>query len=241
MGGLSTRKAALGSGATFSVLALVAFLLARGPDETSMRSILGYFIEHETAVKWQSAVFGIAAMLFLWFTGSVVRIVHADSEASGAGSIALAAGAVTVALYTAGITGWLALANQYGSAPSVLGADGPSLGDAAVFWNLSSAAFALSNFPAAVFVSAVALGAYESRLTSAWVSWAGSALSAFLIVQGTLQVVADSHALELFGIAAFVAFLAWVFVLSVALVRSDASGHIAARRIGAGSSSLGTS
>ena len=236
-----TRRVAPGSGAAFSVLALVAFLLARGPADTDIRSVLGYFVEHDAAVKWQSVLFGFAAMFFLWFTGSVAHSVRSDDGSGGRGSIALAAGAVTVALYTVGIAGWLALANQYGSAPGAAGADGPSLGDTAVFWNVSNAAFALSNFPAAAFVAAVALGAYESRLASARISWAGFPLAAFLVFQGALQIVSDAEVLDLLGVVAFVSFLAWVFALSVVLLLGDAPSRAPAREFGTRSSSMGTS
>ncbi|MFN2472125.1 MAG: hypothetical protein ABR583_14280 [Gaiellaceae bacterium] len=62
--------AAAASGAAFSVVALIAFLLALGPDDTSGVGVFYYYAQHDTAVKWQAAVFGLAAVLLLWFAGT---------------------------------------------------------------------------------------------------------------------------------------------------------------------------
>jgi hypothetical protein len=51
------------SGAGFAVLALIAFLLALGPDETTGLGILDYYVEHDAAVKWQAAIFDAAFSL----------------------------------------------------------------------------------------------------------------------------------------------------------------------------------
>jgi hypothetical protein len=218
------RLAGAASGAGFAVLALIAFVLALGPDDTTGLAILDYYVEHDTAVKWQAAIFGVSAILFLWFFATLAHGVRAAAGATTtpyAAMIVAAAGAA-VALYFVGVGGWLALANSFGDAPGVAGAEPFAMGDAAVFWNVSDAAFALSNFPAATILLAAALALLETRLLPEWSAVAAAVVGAFLIVQGFFQVIADSDLLDAMGIVAFVAFLAWVFIASVLLTRAVA-------------------
>lgn len=208
------------SGAAFAVLALIAFLLALGPEDKTGLAILDYYVKNDTAVKWQAMLFGVAAIGFFWFFGTFVRNLGPADDARRYSGVIIASTGATAALYFVGISGWLALANSFGEAASVAGADPFAFGDAAVFWNVSDAAFALSNFPAATILLAAAFAISESRLLPVWSAWAAVLVAALLLVQGALQVVADSDALDLAGIVAFVAFVAWVFVVSVLLTRA---------------------
>jgi hypothetical protein len=72
-GGLESDIAWAATGAAFSVIALVAFLIARGPSEPDGRGVFTYFSKHETAVDWQALLFGIAAILLLWFAGTIAH------------------------------------------------------------------------------------------------------------------------------------------------------------------------
>jgi hypothetical protein len=216
------RGAGAASGAAFSVLALIAFLLALGPDETTGLAILDYYVEHDAAVKWQAALFGISAVLFLWFFATLARTVRVAAAASTTAyaAIMVAAAGAAVALYFVGVGCWLALANSFGDAPGIAGAEPFAIGDAVVFWSVSDAAFTLSNFPAAALLLAAALAFLETRLLPEWSAVAGAGVAVFLLVQGFFQVVSDADVLDALGIVAFLAFLAWVFLASALLTRN---------------------
>ena len=219
------RVASAAGGAAFAVLALIAFLLALGPDDTTGIGILDYYVKNDAAVKWQAMLFGVAAIGFFWFFGTFARNVRAADEARRYGGVILASAAATAALYFVGITGWLALAYSYGDASSVAGADPSAFGDAAVLWNISDAAFTLSNFPAATLLLAAAFVILASPLLPAWSGVAAAVVGAFLIVQGAVQIIADADFLDTAGIVAFVAFIVWVFVVSVILTRAVIRGE----------------
>jgi hypothetical protein len=214
------RVASAASGAAFALLALIAFLLALGPDDTSGEGILRYYVENDAAVKWQAMLFGVSAIGFLWFFGTFVRNLGAADKARRYSGVILASTGATGALYFVGISGWLALAYSFGDASGVAGAAPFAFGDAAVMWNISDAAFTLSNFPAATLLLAAAFVILESPLLPAWSAVAAAVVGAFLIVQGAAQIVADADFLDTAGIVAFVAFVVWVFVVSVLLTRA---------------------
>jgi hypothetical protein len=169
-------------------------------------------------------LFGVSATGFFWFFGTFVRNLGAADEARRYAGVILASTGATAALYFVGISGWLALANSYGAASSVAGAAPFAFGDAAAFWNISDAAFTLSNFPAATLLLASAFVILESPLLPAWSGVAAAVAGAFLIVQAAVQIVADSDVLDAAGIVAFVAFIVWVFVVSVLLTRATMRG-----------------
>ena len=214
-GGARRVHAAYLSGAAFAVVALIAFLLARGPDRTDGRSIFIYFAGHDDAVKWQAALFGVAAVLFIWFTGLLAVRIAGGERGDRFARIVVVSGAVTVSLYLVGISGWLAVANSFGGV-DVQGADAFALGDAATFWNISESAFTVSNYSAAAFLLAAAVGLARTRVVPDWLAAAGGALGGVLLLQGFVQTVGD---LDVVDVLAFIAFLAWVAVVSVLLAR----------------------
>jgi len=218
--GMRWGPLAAASGAGSAVLAMLAFLIAQGPEDTgSLPSILGYFAAHDDRVRWQALLFGLATALLLWFAATLASATRAAEAEAGLryGGVILASAGATVALYLVGITGWFALAEQFGGARGVPPAS-PPLGDAATLWNLADAAYTLSNFPAAVFVAAGAIAALNSRLTGGWLAGSGGAIALLLLVNGVVGTLGDA---EILGLLAFVAFLAWIFTASVALIVSD--------------------
>jgi hypothetical protein len=209
---------AAASGAGSAVLAMLAFLIAQGPDDTdSLPSILGYFAAHDDRVRWQALLFGLATALLLWFAATLASATRAAEAGLRYGGVILASAGATVALYLVGIAGWFALAEQFGGARGIPPAS-PPLGDAATLWNFADAAYTLSNFPAAVFVAAGAIAALNSRLTGGWLAGMGGAIALLLLVNGLVGTLGDA---EILGLLAFVAFLAWIFTASVALILSD--------------------
>ena len=201
------------------MLALLAFLIARGPDDTdSLPSIVGYFAAHDDRVRWQAVLFGLATALLLWFAATLASAARAADAEAGVqyGGVILASAGATVALYLVGIVGWFALAESFGGATGIPPAS-PPLGDAATLWNLADAAYTLSNFPAAVFVAAGAVAALNWRFTGGWLAGIGAAIALFLLVNGVVETLGDADVL---GVLAFVAFLAWIFAASVVLTLS---------------------
>jgi hypothetical protein len=217
--GMRWGPVAAASGAASALLALLAFLIAQGPDDTdSLPSILGYFAAHDDRVRWQAVLFGLATALLLWFAATLASASRAAEAEAGLryGGVILASAGATVALYLVGIVGWFALAEQFGGARGVPPAS-PPLGDAATLWNLADAAYTLANFPAAVFVAAGAVAALNSRLTGGWLAGIGGAIALLLLVNGVAETLGDA---DILGELAFFAFLAWIFAASVVLTVS---------------------
>jgi hypothetical protein len=213
------------TGAAFSVVALIAFLLALGPSDTSGEGVFRYYAKHDTAVEWQTLLFGIAAVLLLWFAGTVWSAARAADPATGGryGGILLAAAGTSVALYSAGLAAWFTLALSFGGATGST-PDLPTRVDAYTIWNLSDAAFSLSNFPASVFVAAATLALTQTRLMPSWSAWVGGGVALYLVINGCIQALSNSDAANTLGIIAFLLFLAWAFLASVVLTRRAAQG-----------------
>lgn len=200
------ERMALASGVIFVILALIAFVIAAGPDGGATDSeILSYFRDNDAALKWQALLFGLAGAFFLWFGGTLASVVR-RAEGDPAGrlpAIIVASVAASVAIYFVGMTAWLTLAET---------------GDGVALFHLGESAFGLSGFPAAAFVLAGSLAILRTRILQEWVGWLGAVLTALLLVDGVVQALGDSSAVQTLGEITFFAFLVWVFIASGLLV-----------------------
>lgn len=209
------------SGAVFAVVALVAFLVATGPSDTSSaQSIFRYFAQNDSRVEWQAALFGVAAVFLLWFASALASAFRARDGGRYAGLL-LASTAGAVALYSAGVASLLALAIDVGPADSGTPSDF-GLTATRVLWNLGDATFTMSNFAAATVLLAAAAGVMTTRVVGSWVAWASVVAGAYLLVNGVAQALSNSDFVSTMGTIALLVFLAWAFVASVALTRRAA-------------------
>jgi hypothetical protein len=200
------ERIALASGVVFVILAVIAFVIASGPDGGATDSeILSYFRDNDAALKWQALLFGLAGAFFLWFGGTIASVVR-RAEGDRAGRlppIIVASVAASVAIYFVGMTSWLTLAET---------------GDGVALYHLGESAFGLSGFAAAAFVWAASLGILRTRILQEWVGYLGAALTILLLVNGVVQALGDSSTVQTLGEIAFFAFLVWVFIASSLLV-----------------------
>jgi hypothetical protein len=196
------ERIALGSGVVFVILALIAFLIAGGPDNgASSDQVLSYFRDHDTALRWQALLFGLSGGFFLWFGGTLASVIR-RAEGDPAGRIpAIVVGAVgaSTAIYFVGMASWLTVAE---------------IKDGALLYYFGNRAFALTNFSAAVVVLAVSLGVLRTRILVEWVAVVGAAVTVLLLVNGVAQALSDSDAVSSLGTITFLVFLAWVLTVS---------------------------
>jgi len=208
---------AAASGVVFVVLAVVAFLFAydsptRG--DTS-EAILSYFNENDTAIAWQAFVFGLSAIAFIWFVGTLAATVRrAENDPAGRlPAIIVTAGATSAGLFLAGTGANLALANSAGEIEAAT---------ARTVYEIGAGAFTITDFTAATLVLAVALAVVRTALLPVWTAYLGVTAAAILIVDAFGGIVTDSDAFgpgSVFGTIAFLVFLAWTLVTSALLAQ----------------------
>jgi hypothetical protein len=127
--------------------------------------------------------------------------------------LALAAGSTLSAIYAIYSVSWIGTVLAVGD----LTAPSPTF---ELAWQLHAAAFAMS-LPAlgATFIGA-ALAAHKSRLTPLWLSLLGIVAGALLLAAGVVSLeIADGSALLLVGLPGFFAWIVWLLVTGVRLVR----------------------
>lgn len=196
------ERIALGSGVVFVILALIAFLIAGGPDNNaSSDQVLSYFRDHDTALRWQALLFGLSGAFFLWFGGTLASVIRrAEGDPAGR-TPAIVVGAVgaSTAIYFVGMASWLTVAE---------------IKDGALLYYFGNRAFGLTNFSAAVLVGAVSLGILRTRILVEWTALVGAAVTVLLLVNGVAQALSDSDAVSTLGTITFLIFLAWVLAVS---------------------------
>jgi hypothetical protein len=212
---------AAGSGIAFAVLAVAAFLFAYDLPTAgdSSTQIVSYFQDNDTAVLWQAFLFGLAAIAFLWFTGTIAASIRrAENDPAGRiPAIIVAAGATSAALYLAGIGALVTLAKSAGELEPAT---------ARVIYEASAAAFTLTDFTAIVFVAAISLGVVRTGLLAPWIAYAGAVAIVVGIVHAFGALLSDAEAFGpggVIGIISFLVFLAWTLATSALLVQRIAA------------------
>lgn len=208
------------AGVVFVVLALIAFLIAPGPSEATDARIFEYFNDHDAAILWQAAIFGLSTPFFLWFAGTLAvairRAEHPDSALLG--SVALGSAVASASLFVVGVAAWDALADAYGDTAGLVGERPDLLGSSQVLYRLGLSAIEMANFTTAAFVGAAAITFLSGRLLPRWLGWASAAVAVVLLVNGPVQVLSDDPG-NAVSVPVFLLFLAWVLVTSVLLAR----------------------
>ena len=220
---MSTNWRAFGAaaGVVFVILALIAFLIAPGPSEATDAKVFEYFNEHDAAILWQAALFGLSAPFFLWFAGTLAATIRRAEapDATLLGGVALASAVGSASLYLVGIASWDALADAYGDTAGLESERPDLLGSSQVLFRLGLSAIEMANFTTAAFVGAAAIAFLSRRLLRGWLGWVGAVVAVVLLANGPLQVLSDSDAADVIGVLVFLLFLGWVLVTSVLLTR----------------------
>lgn len=209
------ERHAAATGIVFVVLAAIAFLLAPDPPKAhaSIEEVSRWYFENDSRVLWQTFLFGLAGIFFIWFYATVAnRLRRAENRPVGRlpAVIVVAAGAA------AGLF-WLAFA-----AFAAL-ASNPVLINLVLF-ELGSMAVTLTNFPAIALVAAISLGALRTRFLPDWVAWTGAIAILIGLVDVGGRTLADSDEFgpgAVFGTLAFAVFLLWTLAVSVQLWRTS--------------------
>jgi hypothetical protein len=194
-------------GGVFSILVVIALALAPGPSSADGATVGKYYSAHGTETLWQASLIGFALIFFIWFVG-----VFATGTSSG--RVVLVSASVTAALYLVAFGAWESLGEIYSRA------NGSDLddGDAHVLYDVGVGATHLANFTVAAFVGGTAFAVLARRQPGRLLGVLGIALCAVLLVNAPFQIAETSHWSDVVGFAVFIAFLLWVFVLSVSLV-----------------------
>jgi hypothetical protein len=208
---------AAGTGVAYVAFALIGFFFLPDPPKPSTpnEQLLVYFAGKTDELSFQVFFFGLAAISFLWFIGTIAGALRrAEEGTTGLAAIAVTAGATANAVFIAGMVCWSALA---ASADTIL-----DQGVARGLYDVGRFAYTLSGLPAAAFVLAVSLGALQTRFLPSGVGWAGLALTLVLVLDvagATIGDNADFGPTGTYGVVTFLLFLAWIFVTSLVLMQ----------------------
>lgn len=205
-------RAASASGIAFAILAFIAFLLTGRPEErASGAEVVEFFADKESAVEWQALLFGLSAIAFLWFAARLAELIRLAAFWGGdrLAFLTLGGAAASTALFLAGAAAFAGLAQGDDGSASVFHAGDFALG--------------LSTFTAAAFVAGASGGILRSALAEDWLGWLGAAVAALLVLNGIIRTLVGGDAGATFGTVSFVAFLAWVLLLSALLTLRHAA------------------
>jgi hypothetical protein len=214
------RRFDAATGIGFAVLAVVALVLPGAPpkaDEPAAK-IVTFFADHRGKVLAASFLLGLAALLFLWFLGSLRSYLRAAEGGEGRLSAAAFGGGVAgIALVLAGVAALngiaFKLARTAGADPNV----------ARGLFDASSAVIATSAFGFAVFFGAASCSGARSGALPPWAYWSGTVVTVLQVVAG-LALVVDSGFLATGGAMGFIApgtGLLWVVGVSALMMSRD--------------------
>ena len=220
------RKFDAATGIGFAVLALVGFGLPGTPpkaDDTTTE-IAGFFADHRKEILVGNFILGLAAILFLWFAGTLRSYLRAAEGGEGRLSAASFGGGVagiTLLLVGAGVLNGFAF--EFAKAGDV-----PAL--ARGVFDAGSAFLALSGMCFGAFFGAAACSGARSGALAPWAYWSGSVVAVLQLLAG-LSLFVESGFFAVGGafptyIAPIAAF-AWVIAVSVVMMRRDAVPPVA--------------
>jgi hypothetical protein len=220
------RRFDAATGIGFAVLAVVALVLPGAPPKAgdSIEDIARFFTDNRSEVLTANLLLGVAAVLFLWFLGSLRSYLRAAEGGEGRLSAAAFGGGVAgivLVLVAAALLSGIAFKLADGQAPE------PTVTRA--LFDASSAVFAMVSFPFAVFFAAASCSAARSGALPPWAYWSGSAV-AVLQLLGGLALVAKSGFFATGGAMGFIGplvALLWVVAVSILMFRRNAVPPVA--------------
>jgi hypothetical protein len=204
------REFAAASGTMFSALVLIAYAVDPGPASPIGTSIVSYYSTHATQTRIAAVLIGIAVIFFISFAEMLAWQL-------ALGSAGLVGGAATAALYLVAVGCWEVLGELYGSGNGRLYSS-DVYDYAQVLYDVGIGAVHFANFTAAAFVGTIAVGMMRSTATWRRLGWVGLGFALVRLSSALIVVIAHAHWSAVLETIVFIGFVAWVFVVSVALI-----------------------
>ncbi len=200
------------------LVALVAFLPSGLPNSGEPGSkVVSYVTEHRGALLTSAFLQGLAIIPFLAFLAAVVGMLRRAEGDRGGWSLMAAVGGVAgsavvlVACAVGAIMVYRASAGDEALARTLLDAN--------------TIVFAMSGFPAAVFLFAASQGLAATGLVARWVAPLGMLVALLQIVGAAALADGDGFFSPqgAFSYIAAIAFMVWVLVVAGSLVREQSA------------------
>ena len=205
----------LGAGAggrVFAIAILVAFLVAPGPSSAADVDVIKYYTEHGNAAIWQGVLGGFGIVCFVWFAAVLSRW-------SPAGPAVLISAAAMAALYSITLGAWESLGENFKDV-EVGEVTSETFRDAHFLYDVGVGAAHMALFMDAAFVGATTAVLFTTSVPRRRLGAVGAVLTAVFLINAPLQIFGTADWTDGVGAIVFLALLAWVFLLSVVLVRS---------------------
>jgi hypothetical protein len=216
------RWIAAAGGAVFAVLVVAGLAVSPGPASAGGKAVVEYYAAHGAAPLWQAGLVGVGVVCFVWFVGALTAWLRS-------GPAVPVSAAAMATLYLLAIGCWETLGENFAGA-DLAGVTSERYGDAHVLFDVGIGATHLANFMDAAFVGATAAALLAAAPPHRRLGRVGLGLAAVCLVNAPLQIAATSAWSDAVGAVVFLAVLAWVFGLSVLLLRSSARTGVAGRR-----------
>jgi hypothetical protein len=200
---------------------LVAALLPGTPPALNdpANDLRSFYVDNKGGIQAASYLTGLAAFFFVWFAASLrASLARAEGEEARVSAIVLGSSvlAVALALVNAAVNAVLAVRIAAESDQAVLRA----------LYDLQAYTITLVAFPLALLVAAVSTVSLHTRFLPARLAWGGYALAVAWLVSAVALFEEEGFfsPVGAFPVIVFVAWLAWVLVLSLVLIRRLGSG-----------------
>jgi hypothetical protein len=208
------RWSALG-GILFVALIVASVVLPGSPPKTSdsVAKIAKFVADHRSELRWAAYLGGLGTVAILWWLGAVWRLMRRGE--GGVPRLAVVAfGGAAFASVTATLAGVILGVVAILGVPASGGASGTKF-----FYVLSTNVGAATNFGVALFIGAFSAVIIRSRILPVALGWIG----ALLFLVGGATVATTDDAFFVIGFIAFFAFLLWVLVVSVLMLRGPSA------------------
>jgi hypothetical protein len=202
------RWGALG-GILFVVLVAITAILPGYPPKTgdSARKIAEFIGDNGNKIRWAAFFGGLADIALFWWLGSVWRLMRRAEGGSPRLTVTAFAGAVFAAVMATIGAVMLAVI-------PVIGTHTFAHTQIRYFYILSTNVATATMFGAAIFVGAFSLLIIRRRMLPAIMGWLGLIVAVLGIVGGPV-VSSTRDAFFYVALVGFIAFLAWVVIVSI--------------------------
>ena len=202
------RWGALG-GILFVVLVAITAILPGYPPKTgdSASKIADFIGDNGNKIRWAATTGGLAVVALVWWLGSVWRLMRRGEGGSPRLTVTATAGAVFAAVMAT--IGAINLA-----VIPVIGTHTFPASQIRYFYILSANIAVATMFGAVVFVGAFSLLIIRRHVLPPIMGWLGLVV-ALLGIVGTPVVSSTRDAFFYVAFAGFIAFLAWVVIVSI--------------------------